>query len=538
MVKWHGTLGPDRLHNGAVQSTWHSADGSMEGMDWSLDHPASGRQAPTSRPRVAPPHGAGNRAVTGLILQRVALSTKSGGQVGRDAAAPNGNRAADVLPVIERLRLLWSASGANWLTVRNAAMDPNAQVTDPAAIAALDESLVENERPLLAPGVAKAMLGVDLSDGVGDGAPNHKKDVLKLMDGLHFRAHITNASYDADYRTVNAVQGDTVPTSAMPHTLRAIVQMKRMEAIRDTTPARPAASTPALAELVDRIVQAIGVFETARGKQEPVPVESALSTVPGVKASYRSGWQQITTHVIGVLKAPANHALWNIVDPPITIAELKNAEAVCHAVTTLLGMVKTAASAGTTPDAFILAHPTEISNASLTADDVKKMFQGEALHTTIVNAHNTAQSERPQIEARVRQANPGADQRRITALVNQQMRQRRLDLVPAADRMSMTEGSIDAYTRDPRNWGENAAAWQREAVERMPGSTGWRLRAIAEEKGGRTITQFDFQRQAEGHRSAGLSDKEIILAIARHHNAHPAYPPGVLAEFTRLFGPP
>ena len=48
-------------------------------------------------------------------------------------------------------------------------------------------------------------------------------------------------------------------------------------------------------------------------------------------------------------------------------------------------------------------------------------------------------------------------------------------------------GSLTSYIRDPKKWGENRAAWQRKAVQAMPGDVGARINTVSTSSGGTAL---------------------------------------------------
>jgi hypothetical protein len=103
---------------------------------------------------------------------------------------------------------------------------------------------------------------------------------------------------------------------------------------------------PSADELTARLARCIGIWETNRGKDNPDPKESSLDTVAGVHASMATIEQATMPYAITALKK--HKSLRDKATPPLTMAELNNAEARCNAVSTLLKSVTKSSKKGET----------------------------------------------------------------------------------------------------------------------------------------------------------------------------------------------
>ena len=113
--------------------------------------------------------------------------------------------------------------------------------------------------------------------------------------------------------------------------------------------------------------------------------------------------------------------------------------------------------------------------------------------------------------------------------------------IPEAERVGMDTESLTSYIADPRKWGENEAAWQRLAVQRMPGDIAARIEAVAESDGGTglvgpvTRTRVD----AQLGKTPQPSEEALVKAVAAQNNpGAKGYADGVWAVYQRLPAPP
>jgi hypothetical protein len=201
---------------------------------------------------------------------------------------------------------------------------------------------------------------------------------------------------------------------------------------------------PAADELTRRIARCIGIWETNRGGDQPAPRESALDTVAGVAASMATIEQATMSYAITALRG--NAALRALADPPLTMAELNAANARAVAVTTLLGLVNTAAAAGTTPDDFIAANAAAITATGLPEADVRTMFRAVTLRGTLdaaLTAMNTAQEDA--VAAAAAAGQTPAQQRAAGTAARNQARTDAIAAIPQADRLGLGVGSLSVH---------------------------------------------------------------------------------------------
>jgi hypothetical protein len=221
------------------------------------------------------------------------------------------------------------------------------------------------------------------------------------------------------------------------------------------------ATLPSAEELTTRISNCIGVWETNRGGDAPAPTESSLDTLATVKASMATIEQATMPYALDALRRYAS--LRKLASPELTKQEIDDAIARTTAVKTLLDAVKTAADAGTSADDFIKAQQGTITPSGLSDDNVKTMFAGVELKKTIDTKHGEL---------------GGKEKKTGKSLAEE---------IPETDRLGLGVGSLSAYIKDPKKWGENRAAWQRLAVDTMPGQVGARINSVATSSGGTAL---------------------------------------------------
>ena len=230
---------------------------------------------------------------------------------------------------------------------------------------------------------------------------------------------------------------------------------------REPAPATPAPATlPSAEELTTRISTAIGVYETNRSGNEPNAVESTLETSAGVSASMATIEQATVAYALTTLKK--FESLRKKASPELTLKELNDAEARCIAVSKLLDGVTAAAKAGTSADDYIKAGASVITPTGLSEDDVRTMFQAVALKALVASA-------RADVNAGKKTAAEAAA------------------AIPEDARAGIGVKSLTSYIAKASNWGEHEAAWQRLAVQQMPGDVGARIEAVAESDGGTAL---------------------------------------------------
>ena len=290
----------------------------------------------------------------------------------------------------------------------------------------------------------------------------------------------------------------TVGNSAVNQMLS--VQRATADPATATAPAAaPAAALPSADELTTRLARCIGIWETNRGKDDPAPKESSLDTVAGVHASMATIEQATMPYAITALK---NHpALRAKATPPLTVEELNTADARCAAVPTLLSAVAAAAAAGTTPDDYIKDNSAAITATGLSNEDVKTMFSAVTLKSTIDAARAKVDAEK-------------TDAAKKTKLDTETA------AIPETDRLGLGAGSIKAYIRTEKNWGENRAAWQRKAVAAMSGDVGTRIEQVAlSDKGTALATPVIKSRvDAQLAKNPAPSEEDIVKTVAQQNN--------------------
>src|SRR5436190_1506089 len=195
--------------------------------------PAGGAPGPGTTPAAADvlalQQSAGNAAVTGM-LQRQSVQTQSGAYVG-DKAGPTNNIREEVLPVMDRLHMLWSMSNDDYSDEypKVGGKPPKAAIP-PAEIPKTIASLKHNEEQIVDPPVADHFLGVKVGSRIGKGLGNPKNDVRVLQDGLKQHGVLD----PADYFTENAVEPADpkkgLDDAKIPKTLAAIATFKQKAA--------------------------------------------------------------------------------------------------------------------------------------------------------------------------------------------------------------------------------------------------------------------------------------------------------------------
>jgi hypothetical protein len=274
----------------------------------------------------------------------------------------------------------------------------------------------------------------------------------------------------------------------------------------------PAAGGGGQGTLTDEIARTIAIHETNRGGNEPRPRESDLDTTAGVKASVRSVSQATMPWILGAL----NHhpELRQNASQPVTPEQIQQAEHRVHGTDRLLGEVDGAGQM--TPEQFAAEHAEELQATGMTQADVTRMFQGRDLHAKVKAAHA-----------------------RLMALPKKQRRaalQRELGAIPEDERAGLGSSSLGTYIKDPRNWGENRAGWERLSVSRMPNGVGQNIEDTATHNEGLTMMGAVMNSQVAAQQRLHPHDTDaVVKGVAHQHNAHADYPGGVLREYHRLY---
>src|SRR3954454_21574668 len=270
----------------------------------------------------------------------------------------------------------------------------------------------------------------------------------------------------------------------------------RYLARQPAAPAPPAApALPSADVLTQRISNCIGVWETNRGGDAPAPTESSLDTVAGVKASMATIEQATMPYALDALRK--YESLRKLASPELPKKEVNDAIDRVNAVKTLLDDVRTAAAAGTKADDFIKTKQASITPTGLSDDNVKTMFSAVALKDKIDAEH----------------ADVAAGKKKAAEAVAD---------IPATDRLGLGEGSLSAYVKDPKKWGENRAAWQRLAVEGMAGDVGKRVNDVATSSGGTALAGPVVRSRVDTElaKSPQPSEEELVKAVGKQNNAN------------------
>jgi hypothetical protein len=286
-----------------------------------------------------------------------------------------------------------------------------------------------------------------------------------------------------------------------------------------STASTTAQSMPSADELTARLARCIGIWETNRGKDNPDPKESSLDTVAGVPASMATIEQAIMPYAITALKT--HKSLRDKATPPLTIEELKSAEARCIAVSTLLESVANSSKKGETPDEFIKNNTSAIAATGLSNDDVQTMFGAVELRATLDTALTDANAAGKMAKEEAQKAKKTAKQQ--TAAENaakQKSINKSIDAIPVEKQLGLGKGSLRAYTNKPKNWGENRAGWQRKAVSLMPDNVANRVESVAVSDNGTAlaIPVVGSRVAAELAKKPVPSLENIVKTVAQKNN--------------------
>jgi hypothetical protein len=274
------------------------------------------------------------------------------------------------------------------------------------------------------------------------------------------------------------------------------------------------ATLPTAEVLTERIANCVGVWETNRGGDAPNPTESSLDTVAGVKASMATIEQATMPYALDALKR--NASLRKLASPELTKEEINDAIARVNAVKTLLAAVKTAADAGTSADDFIKAQQGTITPTGLSDENVRTMFSAVELKDTIDTKHGEL---------------GGKDKKTAKQAAGE---------IPESDRLGLGTGSLTSYIRDPKKWGENRAAWQRLAVQQMPGDVAGRINAVATSSGGTALAGPVIRARvdAELAKDPKPTEEQIVTTVgARNNPNETGYGGNIWATYKRLYTP-
>jgi len=326
----------------------------------------------------------------------------------------------------------------------------------------------------------------------------------------------------------------------------------------------PVPTLPSADDLTTRIAQSIGVWETNRGGTEPKPTESELDTVSGVHASYATIEQATMPYVVDVLAR--NKDLWAKATPALTKKEIEDATARVKAIEKLLDgvadeakkMASAAATATATPtpaasptpsaaaspspspaaspspaqvasllpspaasptpsvaDTFLTNHKDLITPTGLGNDQVKTMFKALELKATVDAAHTE-----------------------VTAKDSKKTAKQAAEAIPEDQRLKIGIASLSAYIDKPEKWGENRAAWERAAVEAMPGDLGTRIKTVVESDKGTAlaIPTIKSRLDTELAKKPQPTEAEIVEAVGQKNNpGEDKYGENVWTTYQRLY---
>lgn len=171
---------------------------------------------------------AGNQAVNAFV-QRQAVQTANGSMVG-DAPGGTNNLREEVLPVMDRLHMLWSMPNPDYdaeypMVAGKAAKTSLTAAEIPRTIAALKK----NERGQIDPAVCQQFLRTSISDGVGTGRKNLATDAHAVQDALLANQLLAPADHAAERRSP-PFYSSTLKEADLPKTIAAIAAMKKAAA--------------------------------------------------------------------------------------------------------------------------------------------------------------------------------------------------------------------------------------------------------------------------------------------------------------------
>lgn len=263
--------------------------------------------------------------------------------------------------------------------------------------------------------------------------------------------------------------------------------------------------------LVDRLTRCIGIWETNRHGDIPLPRESELDTVADVHASMATIEQATMPYAIEALAKLPN--LWSVARPPLTGEELKAARSCVAAVKSLLLSVDAEMKKGVRIEAFLASHRSAIAETFLADDDVRRMYDAALLRNQLVELHDQIEKKKTTLEKAVRS-------------------------IKSEDALGLGAGSLKSYIRTPQKWGENRAGWQRKAVGKMPAALGERIESAATSDHGTALAvpviQGRVREYVRVHPTAGIED--VIVNVAQENNPEEAnYGRNVLKTYERLY---
>jgi hypothetical protein len=276
-------------------------------------------------------------------------------------------------------------------------------------------------------------------------------------------------------------------------------------------------SRPTAAELTERIARCVGIWETNRGGDAPDPRESGLHTVAGVRASMATIEQATMPHA--VTEFAKHTSLREQAQPPLTKQEIADADKRCVAVAHLLSSVHEAFNSKMSPDDFIKSNSTKIQATGLVKEDVRVMFEAAALHKTIVDLQTTL---------------PSLEQKKLRASAVAKA----VAKIPENARVGLNTDSLEKYLDVTNRWGENAAAWQRKAVQAMPNQVAARIEKVVTANHGETLARLSFRTEVDAAlaRKPSATTKELVISVSTQNNSQESgYGANVYKQYNRLY---
>ncbi|MBK8461072.1 MAG: LysM peptidoglycan-binding domain-containing protein [Micropruina sp.] len=162
-------------------------------------------------------------------VQRQSLQTANGSMVGA-GGGPTTNIREDVLPVMDRLHMLWSMSNGDYdAEYPTVVGKPAKSSLPPAAIPRTIAALKTNESGQIDPAVCRQFLRTSIADGVGKGRKNFAFDVHSVQDALLANQLLAPADHLAE-RKPPPMFRVTLNEADLPKTIAAIARMKKSAA--------------------------------------------------------------------------------------------------------------------------------------------------------------------------------------------------------------------------------------------------------------------------------------------------------------------
>ena len=285
---------------------------------------------------------------------------------------------------------------------------------------------------------------------------------------------------------------------------------------RDPAPAAAAPALPSADVLTSRISNCIGVWETNRGGDAPSPTESSLDTLATVKASMATIEQATMPYALDALRKYAS--LRKLASPELTKEEINDAIARDDRGQDAARRGQDGRRRGARP-------PTTSSRPSR----ARSRRPGSATTTCArCSAGSSSRRRSTRKHGHVGEGK-GKDKKTGKSLAEE---------IPEADRLGLGTGSLSAYIKDPKKWGENRAAWQRLAVDNMPGEVGARINSVATSSGGTALAGpvVKARVDAELAKDPKPSEEELVKTVGAKNNANETgYGDNIWATYQRLY---